>query len=357
MDLQQANALLLARREALGIVPKYTAVPAPMDRPNFEQQALWLIEQARERDGLKPQEKRITAIDTFSTLPTAQTEAKKPTAVVVKNYPLLGLAILNQKLTAVYRVWLLCRHLDRDGRGWLDLSEVRTAVTKGYALFKYRQYRHIICQGNGIFWTESNGRLWLASVARLAIALGVARVGKPVKMPLEKVVGELAGFNASIYAAWDTRKRPSPISRAKRAKVLGVSERTQRHYCRIAGVKRVRNYAIVSPSDNQAYAYEHGKAVFEFKDHKGRNGRKGRLYTARELPTTQQPSMENAKPGRTQKINQKINLVVKASRVKVQRLFFDNAKLAAKNAGRGNECFWLSQQASTYGLWSHFFIN
>lgn len=361
MDLQQANALLLAKRAALGIVPKLSAVtavslPLPV---SFQQQALNLIEQARTRDGLKPQEKRIIPCDTFLAPPAAVDPAPvKPTAVTVKNYPFLGLAILKAKLTAVYRVWLVARHVDRDGRGWLETKELETAVTGGqFDLFNYRRFRQIVGDGCGTFWQEANGRLWLAGVAQVAIALGCSRVDKPVELPLTAVTGSLKGFNASLYAAWDTRRKPAPVSRSTREDVTGVPERTQRHYCQVAGIRRVRNYSLASPTDEQGYAYQHGTAVFSFRDHKGKNGRKGRSYTARELPTTQQPSQERANVGRYQKINQKINLVIKASRVKVERLFFENARQASKKASRGGESFWKFREASTFNLWSHFFYS
>lgn len=361
MDLQQANALLLARRAALGVVPKYTSTAVEVDptRPNYERDnALRLIEQIRERDGLAPREKRINTCDTFLSPPPARVEAEKPTAVTLKNHPLLGLATLKAKLTAVYRVWLICRHLDRAGRGWLDVSDVKQATTTKESdlyLFNYRRFRQIITQGIGTFWQETNGRLWLTAVHNVAIALGCANVGKPVQMGLKIVTGCLKSFNAAIFAAWDTRRKAKPISRAKRETVTGVPERTQRHYCRVAGIKRIANYALSTPQDGQDYAYQHGTAAFPFVDFKGKNGRQRREYTARQLPTTQQASQERAMMGRTQKVNRRINLVLKASREKLQRLFFDNAKQASKQASRGREAFWQFKQFQTFNLWSHFF--
>lgn len=378
MNPEEANALLLARRAALGVVPKYTATavdPATPTRPNFERDnAIRLIEQIRQRDGLttppKPQ-------PTLPPLPAAPTEPAKPTAVApspvaplgvamatavtLKNHSLLGIAILNQKKTAVYRVWLLCRYLDKDGRGWLSLKELRAALTakeSPHYLFNYRRWRQIVGEGSGTFWQEANGRLWLFGVSRLAIALGVAKVGKPVALPLATITGDLKQFNAHLYASWDTRRKPSPISRQKRAAVLGVPERTQRHYCRTAGIKRVANYALVTPNDVQSYAWHHGgTAIFPFTDFKGRNGRKGKRYTARQLPTTQKARHERANVGRTQKINQRINLVIQASRAKTERLFFESAKQATKKASRGRECFWRYHQSADYGLWVHFFYS
>ena len=59
-----------------------------------------------------------------------QPSDSKPQGCTVKHYPSIGLAALKTEQTSIYRVWLLCRYLDAQGRGWLDIQEVRQQVTE-----------------------------------------------------------------------------------------------------------------------------------------------------------------------------------------------------------------------------------
>jgi hypothetical protein len=47
----------------------------------------------------------------------------------IKHHPSIGVAALKEEKVAAYRVWLMCRHLDSAGRGWLDIQLVRQQLT------------------------------------------------------------------------------------------------------------------------------------------------------------------------------------------------------------------------------------
>ena len=89
----------------------------------------------------------------------------------VKAYPSILNALLKQEQAAAGRVWLLCRHLDSDGRGWIDVTDLRQALTKrkaeggrrkaeissfilhpsSFPIFGWRRLRQILGQGKGVF--------------------------------------------------------------------------------------------------------------------------------------------------------------------------------------------------------------
>lgn len=73
----------------------------------------------------------------------------------VKHYPSIGIAALKEEQAAIYRVWLMCRYLDVDGRGWLPVQDVRKQLTgkeSKLRLYCWRRLRQILGQGHDRFW-------------------------------------------------------------------------------------------------------------------------------------------------------------------------------------------------------------
>ncbi|MCI0581138.1 MAG: hypothetical protein L0332_15515 [Chloroflexi bacterium] len=108
----------------------------------------------------------------------------------VKVYASLGQAVLQAGLAEPYQVWLLCRRLDRPGRGWVAVEAVREQLTNEEAplrLFSQAHLQQVLEQGEGLFWTwhQDPGRLWLRGVGKVAAALGVNRFReRPVRQPV-----------------------------------------------------------------------------------------------------------------------------------------------------------------------------
>ena len=208
----------------------------------------------------------------------------------VKHYPTIGIAALKEEQSAIYRVWLICRYLDRDGRGWLAVQDVREQLTNTEAklrLFTWRRLRQVLAQGCGRFWIwdKEHDRLWLFGAARVATNLNVTRlVGKPVALPISVINKSIGEFKAHLYGAWHSGwKTNNPISRVTQEMITSIPERTQRHYCQVAGIERKNNIAIGNkhnPEEVENQAWQRGRATFEFADHQGRQGYKGTSYVA-----------------------------------------------------------------------------
>lgn len=264
-------------------------------------------------------------------------EDEQPAPATIRAYPALLVALLRTDLTAAGRVWLLCRHLDVAGRGWLAFDELQQRLTKktksernkpqsnsclilppsSFALFGRRRWRQILQQGRGIFWErDRQDRLWLYGAARVAVNLGVERLnGRPVLLPVAALTDTLATARAHFYAAFHSGRpgmrhddHAAPISRATLQRLTNVPERTQRAYDRVAGVERRPAMAVgkrYSAENARETAWQRG-GTFAFVDHHGQQGRAGATYVAWRLPNTYCGVHDRAMCGRHKKINQKL---------------------------------------------------
>lgn len=269
---------------------------------------------------------------------------------VVSLHPTLALAMLRQKQAAAGRVWYLLRFLDREGRGWLPLAQVSQELTAKQARWRIcgpRQLRHLLSQGQGVFWERDKERVWLKSAAKVALALGVTRLsGQPVALPVMALTSGMGQVRAHFYAAFHSGRTPQgpgkpgqPISRSKLAQLSGVPARSQRHYEQITAVRAQRNIAVgpVYTADNfRKQAWRHGRATFRFVDHHGRFGAPGRAYVAWRLPNSYNGPHDPCPKGRKKKINQQIDLVIgwAQGNDRLERLFHPNGGQAGRAFNR-----------------------
>ncbi|MFO7683142.1 MAG: hypothetical protein R6X34_24170 [Chloroflexota bacterium] len=276
---------------------------------------------------------------------------------VVKHYPGLGTAVIQRAQVPVYRIWLLCRYVDREGRGWLPVDAIRHQLTNKHSdlrLCDWRRLRQILAQGEGRFWKwdKGNGRLWLLGAACMAASLGIRHLtGKPVALPLSAITESIGAFKAHLYGAWHSgRKANKPISRKVQESLTGVPERTQRRYCKVAGICRQTNIAVGQQHSSEAAAqaaWQQGRAAFSFTDYQGRQGRKGITYIAWRLPNSYANLHQPTSKGRMRKINRKLKDLVTIGaqgneQMKVEKLYYASGKEAARAASRGKreEAYW-----------------
>ena len=232
--------------------------------------------------------------------PPAAAPSSPATVATITLYPDLALALLRHNLVGPGRVWLLLRHLDQAGQGWLTLESVRQALTVKDAPLRLcgpRQLRNLLAQGETIFWQRDGQRIWLRSAARVAAELQIPRLTtRPVALPLpilQKGIGTVrAHFYASFHsgrAAELTPTPPAPVARQTLCQLTQRSRRTQRTYEKRAGVRRQTNWALgpqATPLSEQQYAWQHGRAIFRLTDRKGKHGPAGATYLAWQLPNS-----------------------------------------------------------------------
>jgi hypothetical protein len=249
----------------------------------------------------------------------------------VKLYPTIGLAMLRQEQAAAGRVWMLARYLDRQGAGCLRIDILTASLTgpnSPLRLCSPRQLRNLLQQGDGIFWTRAPGpgatgrRLWLRSTAKVAHALGVERLaGRPVDLPLSALLNGIGDFRAHLYASFHSgraKETPNgrttmPIARQTLTAVSGVGRRSQRAYEKRLRLPAQPNFAVGEAADShqrQERAWRQGRALFELKDYRGRQGKKGKRYLAWQLPNRYSACHAHRPKGRQRRINRELKALV-----------------------------------------------
>lgn len=370
--LQAAQERLEAIRKRQGITPLPAAerplLPTVNEQPaaaiEWAQRALLERRRAEgERQGRMASHKEVA--EGAAVAPPAVEEppvVQQPAAAVIRTYPSLNTAMIAANQVPAGRVWYVLRHVDRDGRGWLPVADVRRALD---GVCTWRNLRKILARGEGVFWQRNQDRLFLFGPARAALALGVKRLrGRPVLLPESVIRGDLATLRANLFASYHAGRvgENQPVTRRKMESITGIPARTQRHYDRLAATKRRRNISIGGKRHTayqQDVAWEHGRGSFAFVDHHGRQGRRGATYMAWQLPNSYSSGLEATTKGRQRKHNRSLDLVhkgVPGNGETVRRLFYDSGSKAARaynRHGGADDSYYLSflRTRSGAGLW------
>ncbi len=312
---------------------------------------------------------------------TAQLTKQATLPTTVKLYPDVALGMLRRELAAAGRIWLLLHYIDNEGRGWLTFEATREKLSRKESDLRVcgqRQLRNLLNQGDGIFWVRRNGRIWIRSVAKAAAALGVQRLKlQPIALPIAALLEGIGQVRAHFYASFHSSRgkqdaEAAPIARETVARISHVPKRTQRFYEQRVKVKTRRNFAVGQPAsdvESEQIGWQQGLAAFQLKDQDGWHGRKGRTYTAWQLPNNYAGPHTKQPRGRMKRINQELaDLFMKGMTgnsddqvedKKLPRRFYGNGRLAAKayNKSANRDIYWkragrLRQaQPTGYQLW------
>jgi len=298
----------------------------------------------------------------------------------VKLYPDIGLGMLREELTAPGRLWLMLRYLDSEGCGTIRIDIIRKKLTKKNSMLRLcgkRQLRNLLQDGEGVYWSRDKEYVWLRSAARVAFALGVDRLtGRPVALPTAALLDGIGTFRAHLYAAFHSGRAKEtphgdqvmPIARETLEQLSGVGRSSQRNYEERIGVDVQANFAVgdLSTKENQEKrAWAKGQALFELKDYRGQQGRKGKTYLAWQLPNSYSGQHRHRPRGRQKRINRKLkDLVMKGMPGNVggtngtrqpEKIYYPNGKLAAKAYGRDaeRELYWKRHRTGNgrFDLW------
>jgi hypothetical protein len=145
-----------------------------------------------------------------------------------------------------------------------------------------------------------------------------------------------------------------PIARQTMTAVSGVGRRSQRAYEQRLRLPVQPNFAVGEAADSQKRherAWRQGKALFELKDYRGRQGKKGSRYLAWQLPNSYNTchTHPGGRPGQRH-INRELKaLVLKGTPGNVEgtgespkpdliRRYYPTGKLAAQAAPRCQSC-------------------
>lgn len=236
----------------------------------------------------------------------------------IRIFPDLSMALLRNKETAAGRIWLLLKYIDRSGQGWVERREAIALLTSRaseYRVCGRRQLRKLLSKGEDLFWNCSNDRIWLKSTARTAAHLGLRRLsGRPVALPVKVLLKTIGEVRAHLYGCFHSgrtgdRSSVKPIARSTLREISSLSSSTQRSYELRAGISRQVNYALGGKASGvllENRAWKHGRALFIYKDQRGRFGVPDEEYTAWQLPNSYIGPHDTLPKGRQKAINREI---------------------------------------------------
>lgn len=267
--------------------------------------------------------------------------------------PDLITAAFQCRQTSILRLYYLFRYLDTPGSGHLDENWVRnqlTAAESTYRICGRKRFGQLLNSGMELFWTMSNGRIWLRSLPKVLDSLGVTRLHfRSVDMPLNSLLNSMSKTNAHLYATIHSgRNRDTPISRAAITELTGIPKTTQIQYEKTAGIGKTLNYAIGSQFNHKRHeeiAWQRGTAVFTLTDYLGLQGIPGAKYIAWQMPNSYRKLYTYRSRSRRKRINNKLGLVIHrepGNRFVGDRFYYADGKHAAEVANRGSkhEIYW-----------------
>lgn len=379
--LYKAQRQLEAMQQKLGITIQPPAAPIAQDAPSaitppphlgWESVAVTAV--ARQAEQRRAQQQAFAEARQMDwlTLPSPQqaiTPAPEKAKTDVTIYPDLAMAMLRQEQTAAGRIWLLLRHLDTTGRGWLSIETVRARLaSKGEPLrvCGWRQMRNLLSAGDGLFWRRDRERVWLFGVMKTAVSLQVPYLQqRPVAVPVAALAKSIGCARAHLYATFHSSRSQemgaaSPIARATLTDLSAVSGHTQRKYEQQAGVTASANYSVgekLGGTGAEEQAWQNGRAAFTLTDKKGMQGQANNSYIAWQLPNSYAGPHAHQPRGQQKRINRHLaDLFMKGmtgnsekttDTFRPRRFFADGKKAAAKN-GDGRLNYWRSHHN---GIW------
>ena len=270
----------------------------------------------------------------------------------VKSYPGLNLAALNYRHEGPYRLWLLARHLDREGSGRVSARELRRFVRDNLGVTRQTLIRWFKA-GDDLFWYQRDEeRLHLRSLFFVADFYGVRLQPQPVRLSLD-TFANLSNFRAALVGSFFA-KRPKTISQATLANLTGKTARTVRRYLeRIEGLQKQHN-AMIS---------ERAPSCAEDPDYKSRGyflgSVGGKQVLLKYLPATYYAPGELCAFGMVKK-HRKVTSLSTAGGAMPERCFYGNPKAASRRLNglqEGETIFILHKkplQPSGCRLWRGF---
>jgi hypothetical protein len=278
--------------------------------------------------------------------------------------------------------------LDETGQGWISAEDARYHLAgqqSPTAVCGKRQLRNLLSAGDNIFWERDDARIWLKSLAKVALALDLTRLnGRPVRLPLSILLKSIGTVRAHFYATFHSsrngrndqvgRTTGKPISRQTLKTLSSATRKTQRLYEKKVGVHQKTNYAVgncYSIEAAQDLAWKQGRAFFHFQDKKGYIGKSGQKYLAWQIPNSYNGPHDISSRGHQRRINRQLadllnegitgngeaggDEVVGGSEDRMRRpIFYRNGSKAARDYNRSPErdYYWRSRIGSgRYRLW------
>lgn len=228
-------------------------------------------------------------------------------------YPSLCSAMLHKNNVHIGRIWFLLRAMDWNGSGKISLRKARplfTSKNSEWRVCGWRQFRHLLQIGQGIFWVRDKTTVWLKSAVKVAAALGVERFcDKPILLNTKELIETIGDVRATFYSAFHGGRQSKPIARDTLYDVCGVKRDSQRNYEKRSEIEAVPQFTISYESPENA-SHHHGSAVFRFTDYNGKLGPQGKVYFAWQLPNRYEVAHTQLSKRHHRRLNRKLNVLL-----------------------------------------------
>jgi len=262
----------------------------------------------------------------------------------VRLYPGLSAAALNagRDNKKDLALWYELRAINTNGSSKLVLEEAVAALVKHFGYTESTAYR-LLRAGDGKFWEIKGSSLSSGFGGRSVVKIKGLRElaeyldtlpGRPVEVRVSDFKGSRAKKTAWLYASFfkPDGSRAKPISRDSISAATGVKRRQQQRYDKLAGIKRVANFACYQDSQGKLTPMRHlvyGKSRQWLKDR-----RLGNTYHSRALP---------APRGMTKRVNAELRhrSLNRDQMSCVLKRFFRSARSLVRSPKRHEEAFLL----------------
>lgn len=183
----------------------------------------------------------------------------------VSFYPVMAIqaARRNSRVGGGYRLYVLAKALDKEGRGTVSRDELRAfALSLGVSP---RQWQRWMTEARNFdLFTDVQRKsgeweLILPSAGNAAYSMGCESVGsRKATMQACDLIG--TGWKARVWAAYEVIFNGRPMSRERMQKAINVPVSTQRYRDAQAGVTRQENYAkLTAKADALPMLKEYGQ--------------------------------------------------------------------------------------------------
>jgi hypothetical protein len=263
----------------------------------------------------------------------------------VRLYPELSVAALRAGLDKELCLWYELRSINVNGSSRLLLNDALAALVEHFDYTQSTAYR-LLKAGKGKFWdirgSKLSGGFGGRSVVKIEGLFQVAewfntsvpRLSRPVEVKVSDFKGSRANKTAWLYASFfkPEGSKAKPISRDSIKDATGVKRRQQQRYDKVAGNKRVANFALYQNDKGVLAPLRHlvdGKSRQWLKDR-----RLGNTYHSRAL---------KASRGMTRRVNAELRhrSLIFGEMSCVPKRFFLSARSLIRSSERDNEAFLL----------------
>lgn len=212
-------------------------------------------------------------------------------SATIKSYPDLSLVVMRRRLEGPYRLWLVGRHLDREGTGRVLIKRLRAFVVQHHICTRRTLFRELTRPS--LFWRKHRAWIYLVGVLKVSDHLDVRLRSQPVMLPIASFTSmrELRSAFVGSYLSG----KPRTIAIETLAALTGRTRRTIIRYLQSSHVTKTRN-AMSSVRRPQRHL-DRGLAdqgYFHTRFH-------GTYRLVKRMPNTYETDLETAPRGITRK--------------------------------------------------------